>query len=60
MKEEKKQYEAPQLTVVTFRTERGYAASSLNALLFWQLADAQQVEAYSEHDDWGSSGSFWG
>jgi len=26
-KKEKKLYEAPQLTVATFRTERGYAAS---------------------------------
>ena len=29
MKNEKKEYTAPELTVVTFKTERGYAASGL-------------------------------
>ena len=28
---EKKQYEAPQLTVVTVKTEKGYAASGVTA-----------------------------
>lgn len=28
MKDEKKQYTAPELTVVTFKTERGYAVST--------------------------------
>ena len=32
--ETKKEYIAPELTVVTFKTERGYAASSLNILQF--------------------------
>lgn len=60
MKEEKKQYEAPQLTVATVRTERGYAASTLNSLALWLSAyDSQQVESYSEHEDWGSDGDFW-
>ena len=30
--ETKKEYTAPELTVVTFKTERGYAASSNNPL----------------------------
>ena len=29
MKNEKKEYTAPELTVVTFKTEHGYAASGL-------------------------------
>ena len=29
MKDEKKKYTAPELTVVTFKVERGYAASAI-------------------------------
>ena len=33
----KKNYEAPQLTTVTFKTERGYASSNLTATLgLWE------------------------
>lgn len=35
--ETKKEYTAPELTVVTFKTERGYAASSNNALAALQM-----------------------
>ena len=32
LSKDKKPYEAPQLTVVTFKTERGYASSGLRSL----------------------------
>lgn len=35
--ETKKEYTAPELTVVTFKTERGYAASSNNSLAALQM-----------------------
>ena len=34
MKTEKKTYIAPNLTVVTFKPERGYCSSNLNMLVF--------------------------
>ena len=34
MNKEKRPYEAPQLTVVCFKTERGYAVSTPHDLLF--------------------------
>ena len=34
MNKEKRPYESPQLTVVCFKTERGYAASTPHALIF--------------------------
>lgn len=61
MNTEKKQYVAPELTVVTFKTERGYALSgALESLSFWETGDADQMEDYSEHSDWHESGGFWG
>ena len=38
--ETKKEYIAPELTVVTFRTERGYASSSPNPLAVLQILNA--------------------
>ncbi|MBQ8703598.1 MAG: hypothetical protein IJ524_04425 [Bacteroidales bacterium] len=62
MNTEKKEYTAPELTVVSFKSERGYASSitPLGALLFWASSDASQMEDYNTHDDWTESGGFWG
>ena len=57
----KKEYIAPQLTVVSFKSERGYAMSNGTPLAdFFQLfdcADEQQVqESWTEHSTWDNSG----
>ena len=54
MKKDKKQYEAPSLTAVSFKTERGYAASS--AILLEQIFQFESgdpnVTQYNEDDSW--------
>ncbi|MBR6049207.1 MAG: hypothetical protein IKP83_03480 [Bacteroidales bacterium] len=56
-------YEAPQLTVVSFRAERGYAISTLG-LNLWELNpeidNQEQMESYTMHDTWleGTDGFF--
>jgi hypothetical protein len=57
----KEQYIAPQLTVVKFKMERGFASSSpvLNEMLFWETGESEQVETYSEHNVWTENGDFW-
>ncbi|MBR1766578.1 MAG: hypothetical protein IJ745_06020 [Bacteroidales bacterium] len=59
MKTEKKEYTAPALTVVTFKSERGFAASGspLEALKFWDSGDDGQTESYGDAD-WSGNG-FW-
>ena len=56
MKKDKKQYEAPSLTAVSFKTERGYAASSaiLNELehIFQFESSDPNVTQYTEDDSW--------
>ena len=44
----KKEYTKPELTIVTFKAEKGYASSGLiETLTFWQDdTDEQQVENY--------------
>ena len=60
MNTEKKQYVAPKLTVVTFKTERGYVLSgALESLSFWENGDSDQMEDY-ETTTWHESGGFWG
>lgn len=56
----KKEYIAPRLTVVSVKTERGYAAS-LTLLTLWALDyDSQQMESYQTANDWSSdSDNFW-
>lgn len=62
-------YTAPQLTVVSFRCERGYAESDIaQQLKLWELqengeltfTDQEHVEVYTVEDDWhqGTYG-FW-
>lgn len=58
---EKQTYEAPKLTVVSFKMEKGYASSGpVNALIFWENNDAEQMEDYTTGNGWNSgSNSFW-
>ncbi len=62
MKKDKKQYEAPSLTAVSFKTERGYAASGplgLSEFVFWDNDKSEdQMEDYSIVWDQGTN-SFW-
>ena len=69
-KRKKRAYASPRLTAVTFRTERGYASSSLvQQLNIWASEDgiaingqSRQVESYSVHDNWTDnvgSNHFW-
>jgi len=55
---EKKLYEAPALTTVTFKTERGYASSLTSALTLGLLAEAtrgdQSIESRTTGNSWGS------
>lgn len=62
MKTEKKKYEAPQLTVVTFKTEQGYATSSLGASGAFGLGTAWTNESLDAWDNSpsGSSGNRFG
>ena len=64
MKKDKKQYEAPSLTVVSFQTERGYAGSAplgLSEFMFWDNDKSEdQMEDYSVANDWNQgTNSFW-
>jgi hypothetical protein len=58
MKQEKKEYMAPALTVVTFRTEKGYAASGL-ALSQWIAASIDPPTQEQWIEDNTYSGSSW-
>ena len=57
----KKEYVAPQLTVVTTKVEKGYA-SSIN-LIFWLAINNnnyEQLEAYDPHNTWSQgTDAFW-
>ena len=57
-KKVKKNYESPQLTVVTFRTERGYAASEVHdgflSLIYMGEDGSENLESRTDN------GSYWG
>ncbi len=59
--EKKKEYVAPQLTVVSIKVEKGFTASNpiLNQLFFWETGQINQVEDYSEHSAWNDDNGFW-
>ena len=61
MENSKKEYIAPQLTMVEIKSERGYAASNSISLFSLYLGGASigQLENYTEHEDWTQSGGFW-
>ena len=55
-KKNKKAYLAPQLTAVSFKSERGFAASGPSTVYFLNLFDGasgEQVESYSTRSGWG-------
>ncbi len=61
----KKTYTAPVLTVVEFRSERGFAVSTVvpevgTFELFYDQPGGQETESFITHDTWtdGSNG-FW-
>lgn len=60
---EKRSYLPPQLTVVSFKSERGYATSGpgpFDFFLFWQNNDADQMEDYETGNGWNEgSNHFW-
>ena len=56
-KKEKRIYEAPSLTVVTFKAETGYAAS-LKSLALWQWSAGQSVSQQNHMEDF-SVGNSW-
>ncbi len=63
MENTKKEYQAPQLTVVTMKAERGYAGSVLSSLFFWENSwGSEQIEDYNNRSGWTDDGSntFWG
>ena len=68
----KKDYETPQLTVVSFKAERGYASSGeglMSQLKFWDwesggLAmsadEGNNIEVYESGNEWNQgSNHFW-
>lgn len=60
LSKDKKPYEAPQLTVVTFKVERGYATSGVpSSLMFWENSEQDNMENYETQENWHSGGQFW-
>lgn len=59
MKTDKRhEYSAPQLTVVSFKSERGFASSSPDRLsLFFGSSNNEHVETHSAREGWGSDGN---
>lgn len=59
----KQTYEAPELTVVSFKVEQGFVGSGpFASLMFWNILidGGQQVEDYTTANDWDSgSDNFW-
>ena len=58
MDKQKKEYEAPQLTVVTFKTERGYAASGRGILTLGNAWDNNGGNAWDGSASGGNGGHF--
>lgn len=62
---EKKPYEAPRLTVLSFTAERGYAGSGFSFTMLAIINSAgvtlgsATLESYEDRSGWESNGSFW-
>lgn len=57
---EKKQYIVPTLVKVTFKVEKGFAESLATLSFFNEFEHSEQMEDYSERDNWGySDNRFW-
>lgn len=60
-KNDKRPYEAPQLTTVTFKAERGYAASLTFAAVLLSAIMAENGTMEAARTDYGNGGnSEWG
>lgn len=60
MENKRKVYTAPQLTVVNFKSERGYVGSNDSFYLLSLGFDPfGQIESYTDHEEWTQSGDFW-
>lgn len=61
MKDNKKAYTAPVLTVVTFKAERGYVLSGLvDQLMLWENDSQDSMENYETGNGWNSGNNhFW-
>ena len=63
MKDTKKTYMAPQLTVVSFRVEAGFLNSQvmdLQLINFNDMQEEEQMETYSTHSGWNTNDNhFW-
>ena len=61
MKDNKKEYTAPALTVVTFKAERGYVLSGLvDQLMLWENDSQDNMENYETGNGWNSGNNhFW-
>lgn len=61
--ETKKPYEAPQLTVVTFKAERGYTNSLFQLALINEAtilsSSSNSLEARIDGGNWGGSGGWF-
>lgn len=61
--ETEKPYEAPQLTVVTFKAERGYANSPFQLALINEAtilsSSSNSLEARIDGGNWGGSGGWF-
>ena len=53
--QQKKQYEVPQLTVVTFKTEQGYATSGPNSLGMGSGKGSKSLEDRQDGGNWGGT-----
>lgn len=62
--ENKKSYLAPQLTAVSFKSERGFAASGgeFSTFVVWGQSSNDESERMGLRSGWGdnSNNSFWG
>ena len=62
MKDNKKEYTAPRLTVAAFKTEKGFALSNPieMSLMFDNYGDNDYVEDYEVANGWtNGSNTFW-
>lgn len=61
MNKEKRPYEAPHLTVVTFKMERGYAASTPHALKFdiFEFGASDESANNNVLYDYGNENDTW-
>lgn len=58
--ESKRKYTAPEVTVVTTRAEKGYAASTTRVAVYLALLNAAPTEGYEAANGWTEGNNvFW-